>query len=733
VTARGISRRWDPELELAGLAGLAALALGLSALSDSRTLGFDAGAAAAAVGRELPTTLPAALLVLGATGLEVLSGLVLARWLRSRPFETLAGAVAAGFAAAVLKDAVLLGFLGQVGLFRMPLLLGIDLLVLASAWWVRPVVVRPTRPELPFGSIALTVLVAIAWASPLLLQLASPVVPASDVLPNHVAPAEHLRTFGAFTPLSATQSPIYGPSRTLLGYDGLLGALATLTGLPAVLAVAAFAVPSGLLLGAGVVRLAGALDGPGHGIARWALIAFSLTTPFARLDDVRGTVVVVPLVCLALALLVEASASSAPAEGWRIGSAGAAGLALGAAALVHPVIAAMAAIAVGLAMIARPDRLAAPGLLALVTSAVVAVPQGLTMVAFPLPAVSLAASVLLGLASALVGQRLVSDARVEQAIVRLASPVGVALLIVGSAGLAIVLVAAGSSAAGSPPASSGLAMPESWALLTGAAQLLLVALIVGWIARAPAAWHPIVVAGILVGAVVLMVGPLIPIGGPTSLGASIAYELPKTASYWLPVPVAMGAAAGLARVAAAGRSELRSWLIAVFLMAAMLPLRLDPIDTAYLGEHHLAEDLAAEMHFATTGFWRGYPDTRTLVDQPRQQLIDAVRAEIVGGRIGPETPVLHVARSFQQWLATPLGVFSGVTETDVSLDPEHSIHTIGGRLYGLADLGALAASGTFPYLLLEPAGLPSSTRDLIAGDGYRSVYRNGQGELFALG
>ena len=38
--------------------------------------------------------------------------------------------------------------------------------------------------------------------------------------------AEHLRTFGWFSPLSATQSPIIGPSRTVLGYDGLLGSCA---------------------------------------------------------------------------------------------------------------------------------------------------------------------------------------------------------------------------------------------------------------------------------------------------------------------------------------------------------------------------------------------------------------------------------------------------------------------------------------------------------------------------
>ena len=63
-------------------------------------------------------------------------------------------------------------------------------------------------------------------------------MPFIDVLPNYVGPVEHLRTFGWFSPLSATQSPIIGPSRTVLGYDGLLGALATMTNLSGGLAIA---------------------------------------------------------------------------------------------------------------------------------------------------------------------------------------------------------------------------------------------------------------------------------------------------------------------------------------------------------------------------------------------------------------------------------------------------------------------------------------------------------------
>jgi hypothetical protein len=122
------------------------------------------------------------------------------------------------------------------------------------------------------------------------------------------------------------------------------------------------------------------------------------------------------------------------------------------------------------------------------------------------------------------------------------------------------------------------------------------------------------------------------------------------------------------------------------------------------------------------------------VDPPRQALIDAVRAEIAAGRIGPRTPVLHVASSFQQWVATPLGVFTGVIETDVTPDAVIEIHTIGGRLRPLADLDRLLAGGTYPYVLLEPGGLEDPTlRDRILARGYVSTFANGQGDLFVRG
>jgi hypothetical protein len=114
-------------------------------------------------------------------------------------------------------------------------------------------------------------------------------------------------------------------------------------------------------------------------------------------------------------------------------------------------------------------------------------------------------------------------------------------------------------------------------------------------------------------------------------------------------------------------------------------------------------------------------------------LIDAVRAEIAAGRIGADTPVLHVAISFQQWVATPLGVFTGVTETDVSPDAEHSIHTVGGRLEDFDQLETLVTSGTFPYLLFEPnEKLPAELPATFLAAGYIPVFTNDQGTLYHL-
>jgi hypothetical protein len=59
-----------------------------------------------------------------------------------------------------------------------------------------------------------------------------------------------------------------------------------------------------------------------------------------------------------------------------------------------------------------------------------------------------------------------------------------------------------------------------------------------------------------------------------------------------------------------------------------------------------------------------------------------------------------VAPSFQAWVATPVGVFTGILETVASEDPEDSLHTAGGRLTDVAEVGRRLGPA-FPYLLVE--------------------------------
>jgi hypothetical protein len=629
--------------------------------------------------------------------------------------------------ATVLKDLAFLAILGQIGLFRSPILWIVDAAILVGGWRVRPIFeVRDWRPSLErLGSLPFAVLIGIVWAGPILLQLASPVVPFIDVLPNHVAPAEHLRTFGSFGPLTETQSPIYGPSRTLLGFVGLLGTLTTMSGLPATLALSAFILPSTILVGIGAYRLATAVAGSGAGA--WGLFAFALTGTFARLSDDRATVVVLPLVAWALALLAERLRGARPDPPERQGAtvsgprpwlseAVLLGLGLAAAIFVHPIIGALAVGTVGAVALVAPERAGSFGITAVVTAAIAATPQLTTMVGIGLPT----SFAIAGIPVAILAGRAIERApTLHRPILRLLRWTPVILI-------PIAVYAASqvdfSFDKGPRP------------IIEGAA-LLLLAGCIGAIVGAPGARSPIVLVGVAIGLLVAFGTQLVPTQGSDLLGQALRFELPKTLYYWLPAIAAVGAAAALAWL---WQAPSLPWLprvgaVGLFVVVAAVPLRAAPIDALHLGEHRLSEALAIDLRWAGTGYWTGFPDTRNLVDPPRRALIDAVRAEIDAGRIGPDTPVLHIARSFQQWVATPLGVFTGVTETDVSLDAEHSIHTVGGRLMDYEQLPDLLASQAYPYLLYEPdKGLPPGIDQELAAAGYEPVFTNSQGSLYRL-
>ena len=89
-------------LDLVGVVGLTAFLLGLTWLQASDKIGFDPGAAIQGILSQLAVTLPAALLVLAASGLELAAGVVLARAARRGPFDSYADAFLGAMVAAVL-------------------------------------------------------------------------------------------------------------------------------------------------------------------------------------------------------------------------------------------------------------------------------------------------------------------------------------------------------------------------------------------------------------------------------------------------------------------------------------------------------------------------------------------------------------------------------------------------------------------------------------------------------
>jgi hypothetical protein len=313
--------------------------------------------------------------------------------------------------------------------------------------------------------------------------------------------------------------------------------------------------------------------------------------------------------------------------------------------------------------------------------------------------------------------------------------------------IAGIATAAGALALGAlnPTAFPG-AIGSGISLILESSGLLLVVLVIGIAVGSRGARSPLVIAGLAVGAGALLVIGLLP-GNLGFLGDALRFEVPKTVHYWLSTVAAVGAAAALAHLWTTDRLPwlARVGVIGAFVAIAAFPIRFGnsgddascktdcaAINAYHLGEHRWSEAFAIDLHYAASGFWVGFPNSRTVVDAPRQQLLDAVRAEIDAGRLGHDSQVLHLASSFQEWVATPLGVFDGVDETFVSLDPEVSHQTVGGRLYGLDQLPRFLASGTYGYVVLEPAKLPASSRDAIVAAGYQSIFANAQGEVFTL-
>ncbi len=684
-----------------GAGGLAALVAGMWLLPPG--IAIDAPATADAIFALLPVTLPAALLVIVASLTNIgIAGLLVQRLLPSGE-RSLVAVVLAAYGGAVLLDVALLYTLGGLRLFTWPVLIAVHLGLLAVVWVTRHPLRRPVLT--PFQPHLGWALVAAVWSAPILLQLASPVVPFMDVLPNLVAPVEHLRTFGQFDPLTTSPSPIYGASRLSIGYVGLLGAITTLSGLPAAQAISAFIAVEVAFVAVAVVAIARSAAGR-HAVF-WALIAFAMTQPFARLADDRSRIVAIPILAwTVIEVLRAARHDSAPRRtAWTIG------LGLGATLLMHAVMGAFLALVLLALVAVQParHRSVMPGL---AMAAILALPQAGVMVGIRVPTLLAILAVPVAAGVCLAVDRIASIRLAGLRAARVTLGLGIGTLIVAADAVVPALVRWFSD--------FGPLVP--FLGLTGLAGL-------GWV-RSSA--RPLLIAMLAVGVLAGTAAHLVPTETDSLVWQSVRYEIPKEVHTWLPIALAIGAAALLAGLAR--RIHPAEWLrpgwrlgaVAAWLVIAAVPLRLEPIGPLHVGERHLAENLAIQLRYAADGFWTGYPDSRWVIDDAQRQVLAVIRREIADGRITAATRLLHVARTYQQWEAIPVGVFSGVIETVVSPDSTETIHTVGGRLVPFDRLSAELAND-YDYLLVEWRGLPPEVAQMIGG--FEPIFTGEQAQL----
>jgi len=385
-------------------------------------------------------------------------------------------------------------------------------------------------------------------------------------------------------------------------------------------------------------------------------------------------------------------------------------VALGATLYLHPLVGTLT-VAVVAAMVAlAPARFARVGAPALLGGAILAIPQALTMVGIQFPSALGLLAVPPGLAAVWLFDR--SD--------------------VARRGLVIVIQAA------------AIASTIAVILLSLSSWDQWINTFIDFFTKYPVLLWTVAAGGLVAGRRTFALAPVVAfVMGLLAVLATAAipwdsvgiqglsFEVSKTLHYWTPVFAAVMGAFALRAIWEDPRfgAALRVGMVGIFLLAATLPIRTEPIDLTYLGEHRMSETVSIHLHEAEFGFWVGYPDSRTVITPVQGELIDRLRDEVEAGRLVAATPVLHVAYSFQQWSATPIGVFGGMMETDVTLETEVSSHTAGGRLHPLDDLGTLL-NDDYPYVVLEPGGLPDGLREQILAAGYESLFVNGTGEIF---
>lgn len=718
---------------LVGISGIVALVVGILVMQES-PLDFTVGGAFGGIVAQLGTTLQPAISMGLAAALDIAAGAVIVRLIRWSPYSSLSEAMLGGLMGAVAKDTVLLLGLGSIGHLTGLALALVDAALICVGLFLRPFLQRRDASQRPdrdavASSIAGAgvLLPVLVWCIPVALQLASPVVPFLDVLPNHVAPVEHIRAFASWDELAVSPSPIYGPSRLFIGYVSFLGTLSGLTSLPAVLAVAAFALPLAVLVAAGGYHLCRMLAGPSA--AYWSLLTVPLTFTFLRIPDARATVLAFPLAAAALALtlperLDERRRSSLAGRSRPVLMA----MAIGAAMTVHPVIGVFAAATVALLGLTRGTSLRRAILAGLAGGAAVALPQAAIMLGVETPAwaglpawpVGLALAAWLGGPGPRRGE--LTELAPGPSLTLGWFVVGLVALLgtVGAGAYAVLYL--------DPDAPDKLATSLISTILDH--PMLIIGLLLAMVVvRSLGAWL-LLGAAVLIGLGAMGAANLTPT--ETLLGRSIHFEVPKSVGYWLPWAVALAGALGLGWVWSRDAWPVlaRSAIAAAFVVAAAFPQRIASVEVAGIEEHRYAESAAIALSEAENGYWLGYRDTRRLVDLDGAALIAAIRAEQAADRIGPRTTLLHLAPSFQQWVVTPLGVMAGVIETSATPDPEDSLHTAGGRLRDIADLPSLL-SEDFDYVVVEGLATSAGHDAAIARAGYDVVAEGAVWRLFA--
>ena len=708
-TAR--ARRWRRAETALLLLAAVALVVGVATRQADPIEGFSAGGALAGLASQLPTTLPAAILVAIAMLLELTAGAVLLRLVRQAPFATWSDLLLGGFAGAVLLDALLLFSLGGAGLFRQQTLAVVLAALVVAGLGVRPLVAQPFR----LGRVrpARWLLIGLVWSAPLLLSLASPVVPYVDELPNHVAPAEHLRVFGQIASLATYPSPLYGPSRLFLGYAALMGTLSTLTGLPAALAMSASVGSLAILSAVAARRLASALFGREAGF--WALLAFCLSFSFVRLPDARDSVVALPLAALAFALLAAPGRPAKRGGPARVGPDWLLAAALTAATLVHPLVGALTAGSVVLLVAADPARHARRAIPALAATAIAVLPQAAVMLGLaPAPAwgmVAFAAGSVVAIGTARFVERggLVTDLA--------AGGDGRPRSRRRARGAGDRRRRAGCAGAGRQVAQPGLPVPVRGS---------------GGRHHRAGPGRPARAAGCC--------WRRLRLAAPRSLQlrsfpvrrssrTRSATRFPRRSDTGCPGPACPPPRAWW-RPSSAGDGPViaRFVLVGGFLAIVLLPSG-SPAPDSVQASHAVADDLAFDLRTAELGGWQGYPDSRLVVDAAGRDILGFLRDEISSGKLGAEARVLHVARSYEPWASVPIAVFTGLEESVVCEDATVDIFTAGGRIYPLASLATELRQG-YSAVVLEPAGLPAAVRSAVVAAGYRSVFTSSSGEVF---